>query len=246
MRRQPEALVISDVARAGADTDWSAWCVSDEDDVAQGTEHGQIVYAALSSLRELARERAEHPAWRSVLIASDQFFAWVPEQPRVRVSPDVYLLDDPPPRPHPNSWQTWLPGHHPPRFAIEVVSPKLLAKDYDIVPHKYAQLGTRELVIADWEAAAGRVDTGRADREAIQVYRRLPDGAFGRVACGDGPAQCREIDAHVLFVAGPDNAWQLRLSRDAHGRDLVPTTAERARAAEARVRELEALLDRDD
>ena len=37
----------------------------------------------------------------STLAAFDNFFAWMEAEPNVRVSPDVYLLDDPPPPPWP-------------------------------------------------------------------------------------------------------------------------------------------------
>lgn len=64
-------------------------------------------------------------------------------EPNVRVSPDAYLLDDPPPRPRPRMWQTWRAGHLPPRFALEVASPENWRKDYEDNPPKYSLLGTR-------------------------------------------------------------------------------------------------------
>ena len=104
--------------------------------------HPRIVRLLLSAMDELARERG----WARTLVAGDQFFAWIPQEPLVRISPDVYLLDDPPAPPYPAMWRTWLAGQAAPRFAVEVVSDDW-AKDYLLAPRKYAQLGTRELVV---------------------------------------------------------------------------------------------------
>jgi Uma2 family endonuclease len=234
--RRPRALnVVRDPApeELGARIDWSAWYLTDEDDVGEGNEQSRIIDVARSSLRELLRERGLH----GVHVGSDQFFAWLREEPLVRVSPDVYLLDDPPAPPLPPSWQTWKPGHRPPRLAIEIVSPderhpERWRKDYDEGPEKYAQLGTRELVIFDPEAACGRA--GAPGRVALQQYRREADGSFVRTYAGAGPVvQAAEIEAWLAIQrVGP--IALLRVARDAEGRDLVPTEAERAERAERR------------
>lgn len=222
---------VDNVDNVSAGVDWSSWYVTDEEDMAEGYEQGVIIREFLSALGELARERI----WTRTLIGSDQFFAWVPSEPLVRVSPDVYLLDDPPPPPRPSMWQTWLPGHRAPRFALEVVSENW-RKDYEQVPAKYALLGARELVIFDPEVASGAVTSQpRAPRHALQVYRRTPDDKFVRVYQGAGPVHSTEIDAW-LFVRPEGAVVRLRLSRDPEGRALVPT-AEEAREAEASARE---------
>jgi Uma2 family endonuclease len=160
-------------------------------------EQAQIIEILRSVVEQLCRERG----WRRVYVGADQVFAWMPGEPLVRVSADVYLLDDPPAPPLPASWQTWKEGHHPPRFAVEIVSgddqhPDRWRKDYDEAPEKYAQLtqlGAEELVIFDPEAAAGRArDRGRV---ALQVYRRQPDGTFLRAHAGAGPAETRALGA---------------------------------------------------
>ncbi|WP_052374560.1 Uma2 family endonuclease [Chondromyces apiculatus] len=92
-------------------------------------EHAEIITILLSVLSELAAMRG----WTEVLLSRDNFFAWIQEEPLVRVSPDVYLLDDPPPRPRPKMWQTWLPGHRPPRWAVEIVSDDW-RNDYEEAP----------------------------------------------------------------------------------------------------------------
>jgi len=223
-----------------AQADGSSWCLTDEEDMGQSGEQTLIIKLLSSCLEELARERG----WERVLISSDQFFAWIPGAPLVRVSPDVYLLDDPPPLPLPLSWQTWKHGHRAPRFAVEIVSgddrrSRAWRKDYDDAPAKYAQLGTKELVIFDPEAAAGR--TRRQERVALQLYRREEDGGFVQVHAGPGPVFSRELQIW-LFVLRDGEVARLRLARDEALQDWVPTEAERAeqerRRAEAAEREL--------
>jgi Uma2 family endonuclease len=158
----------------------------------------------------------------------------------------VYLLDDPPPPPLPASWQTWQPGHSAPRWAVEVVSadekhPDRWHKDYDEAPQKYAQLGSAELVIFDPEAAAGRAR--EAERVALQLYRRTPDGGFLRVHTGAEPVRSEQVEAWLVVVqAGP--VARLRLARDARGSKVIPTAEERADRAERALAALEAQLAR--
>ena len=204
---------------------WAAWYLRDEDDVGEGTEQGITVRTLLSALRELARERD----WARTLVAGDQFFAWVEHEPLVRISPDVYLLDDPPAPPYPGMWRTWLPGQAAPRFAVEVVSDDW-AKDYVQAPRKYEQLGTSELIVFDPEA--GR----RGRRFALQLFRRDASGALVRLAAGDDPVHSRELDAWLVVHRDPGGA-RLRIARDPAGRELIPTTEERALALQAQLRE---------
>ena len=94
-------------------------------------------------------------------------------------------------------WQTWLPGHRPPRWAVEIVSDDW-KKDYEDNPLKYAQLGARELVIFDPDAAL--TSDRRGVRVPLQVYRRDADGAFVRVYRGEGPARSEERLPNIGFV----------------------------------------------
>lgn len=204
---------------------WSAWHRTDEDDMGESYEHHAIIRLFLATLSELARERD----WTRSVVASDQYFAWVEDHPLVRVSPDVYVLDDAP-EPIPDSWQTWRPGHPPPRFALEVVSQRW-GKDYDDNPPKYDQLGARELVIFDPDVAPGRTA-----RTPLQVFRRDGD-RLRRVAAGPGPLHSVELDAWLVVVPGP----RLRLARDAAGADLVPTAEEQAAVLRRRLTDLTAL-----
>jgi Uma2 family endonuclease len=239
--RTPRALDVvwdPDPQDLEARIDWSSWYLTDEEDMGEGGEQEQIIWVLKQVLTQLASERG----WRNVHIGADQFFAWVESEPLVRVSPDVYLLDHPPPRPLPASWQTWLPGHRPPRLAFEIVSEETWHKDYRDAPKKYAQLGTRELVVYDPEAAAGRARG--AEREALHVFRREADSGFVRAYHGAGPARSEELEAWLVVIREGDVAT-LGVSRDAGGLDLVPTLeqareqAEQAREQERAAREQE-------
>src|SRR5262249_25498040 len=158
---------------------------------------GDDINEVHSSLTVLAEERG----WARVRVGFDNFFAWIQAEPLVRVSPDVYLLDDPPAE-LPKSFQTWLPGHHPPRWALEIGSEerKSWRKDTEENPLKYAQLGTRELVIFDPHAPLLLNGGGARARVPLQVYRRAADGAFVRVYYGNGPVHSAEIDATLVVL----------------------------------------------
>lgn len=136
-----------------------------------------MIRLLLSSLGELAAERG----WRDAFWARANFFAWVCDEPLVRFSPHAYLLDDPPPPPRPKMWQTWLSGHKPPRWAVEIVSEDW-KKDYDEAPLKYAQLGAREFVMFDPEVALNL--ERRGPRVPLQVYGATPTAP----SCASTPA----------------------------------------------------------
>jgi len=224
-RRPPRGWVGWDPAPEERDAvvDWSPWYLTDEDDMGESGEQNVIIRVLLSVLAVLAEERG----WTRTLVGSDQFFAWVEQEPLVRVSPDVYLLDDPPSPPLPDSWATWLPGIGPPRFALEVVSRKEWRKDYEGNPPKYSQLGTSELVVFDpWAGTSG---AGKAERLPLQIFRKTAEGALERVYCGPGPARSEELQAW-LVVRSTGGRRVLRVARDAAGSDLVPTEEEDRRA----------------
>ncbi len=227
--RPPQALQVvfdPDPEEIGARIDWSSWYLTDEEDMGEGCEQNLIIWILRQILTELARERG----WEDVFIGADQFFAWVEEHPLVRVSPDVFLLDDPPPRPLPASWQTWREGHRPPRLAIEIVSEDW-EKDYKDNPPKYAQLGTRELVIFDPEAATGL--TANPERVALQMFRHEADGAFLRVFAGAEMVRSDELDAWLVVCREGDVAT-LSIARDPEGLDLVlPIEQAREQAEQA-------------
>jgi Uma2 family endonuclease len=205
-----------------------------EEKMGQGGAHAravQLMIAVLTALRD-EQKRQAYVGW-------DVFIEWDPNDPRARVSPDLFLLDGQPPGLVPSIWCTWEPGCDPPRFAMEIVSKKSRAKDYDQSPMRYSALGVEELAIFDPEPRG-------EDAFRLQVYRRNARGQWLRAYAGSGPVESKVLGAWLVVV---DGGARVRLARDADGKDLVPTAEERAAtaderaaAAEARVRELEALL----
>ena len=193
--RPPAAWVVLDPVQAGLDgeVDWSSWYLTDEDDLGEGTEQFLIAQAVYSTLLVLARERG----W-TAFVGRDQVFAWVEDEPLVRVSPDAYVLAGAAPSPLPAMWETWRPGHAPPRVAVEVVWEDTWREDYQDNPPKYAQLGAEELVIFDPGATPARP---AAERVPLQVFRRTSEGAFLRVHAGATPARSEALseDAGALW-----------------------------------------------
>ncbi|MFO0602351.1 MAG: Uma2 family endonuclease [Polyangiales bacterium] len=179
---------------------------------------------------------------------------WNRSQPTVGVDPDVMWVEPRLPKGL-RSVLTWEPGVKPPRVAVEIVGRETAHKDYNHGPSKYAASGTRELWVFDPDGF-GRTDTGEGPW-VLQVWRRQR-GRFVRVYAGDGPARTEALDAWLVVKGG-----LLRVADDREGQRLWPTLGEaraaaeeraaseaavrvaadaRADAADARVRELEALL----
>jgi Uma2 family endonuclease len=234
--RSPFAAVLRDVPadEMGAAVDWTHWYLDESGEVAESCEQGDIIRNLLSSLNELARWRG----WKRIYLGADNYFAWVRKHPLVRVSPDAYLVDDPP-TPLPRSWQTWLSGHRPPRWAVEIVSEDW-KKDYRDAPAKYAMLGCSELVVFDPEATRGETRSA-SGRVPLTVFRRGEDAAFVEAYSGRSPAFSKELDCW-LQARREGYAARLRLSFDEAGEQTVPTAdearteAERTRAEAERTR----------
>jgi Uma2 family endonuclease len=216
---------------------WEALRAEDQEEkMGQGALHGDATALFADVTKVLVGE--QH---RTARVAWDLFVEWDPNDPRARVSPDVLLLDGQPPDIEPSIWQTWKPSCDPPRFALEIVSDKSRAKDYDLSPSRYAALGTEELAVFD-PAPRG------PDAFPLQVFRRSDRGQFLRVYAGPGPAESVVLRAWLVVTDGGE---RVRLAHDAEGRDLIPTPQEQARAAteraetaEAKVQQLEEELAR--
>jgi Uma2 family endonuclease len=213
--------------------DWRRWYLRDEDDVGNSPDQND----AIDDFTASALTRAHELGWTNVRVASDEFFAWVKKHPLVRVSPDTFVLDDPPPGQRPEMWETWRPGIRAPRFALEVVSDKSPRKDLVQGPEKYHQLGTRELVIFDQTVAEGKHP--RSKRVPLEVWRRTPKGRFRRVYRGGAPAWSEELQAALVITFDITGAALLRLARDEQGTQLIPTTTEARAEAERQRAEAE-------
>ncbi len=227
-----EALVKSD-----GTIDWSPWYLTEEEDMGQSGEQCDIIDVLRSSLAMLAEERG----WSSLRIASDEFFAWVESETYVQASPEVYLLDDPPITEErlPRRWETWRPGHNPPRFAVEIVSSEW-KKDYAINPARYDHMGVAELVLVDADALVR--DLSARGRAPLVVYRRSESDRLERVYFGAGPAFCAEIDAYLCFGLAAPGQPRVRISRDPHGEDRVATIEEDRAATKEELADAEARI----
>ena len=201
---------------------WETLRESDlEEKIGQGGAHASAVMLAVDATTALRDE--QH---RLAYIGWDVFIEWDPNDPRARVSPDLFLLDGEEPTIAPLIWCTWEAGREPPRFAMEIVSQRSRAKDYDINPSKYSALGVEELLIFDPEPRG-------EDAFALQLYRRTPRGQFLRAYAGPGPVESKVLDAWWVVVEG---GRRVRLARDAAGTDLVLTADEQAAAAKAQAK----------
>lgn len=218
----------SEALRRGV-VDWSSWYLTDEEDVGESPKQGEIIRLLIALLKTWVREREISGAY----VGGDNFFAWMENEPLVRVSPDAFVLLDAP-QPLPPSFQTWQPGIQAPLIAVEIVSEDW-QKDYALGPEKYERLGVQELVIFDPDAA-GRVGA----RTVLQIYRRTEDGLFVRMATGAGPLWSEALDAAFVVTTSARGSF-LRLAYDAAGRKLLPTRAEaEAQRAEAEAKRADA------
>src|SRR5690606_28427407 len=136
-----------------------------------------------------------------------------------RRAPDVFVMDDPP-RPLPNCFETWRPGHSPPRIAFEFVSQEW-KKDYYEILGDYDQLGVEELVIFDRRAAVQQELDGlsahdHALRQPIQLFARDASGLLTRAYAGQRPVFSRVLGAW-LVVTTTDHGPTLGLATDPEG-----------------------------
>lgn len=203
--------------------------------VAMSCEQSDFIHDLRSSLGKLARLRG----WTRVRIAGHNYFAWSRQQPEKRITPDVYLLDDPPTGELPRVWRTWLPGQRPPRWAVEIVTARW-REDYQELPGKYEELGCQELVLFDPEATLGK--THNHQRVPLTVYRRSAEGRLSKVFAGRGPAWSQELGVWLVPRRECYSA-RLRLSEDEAGTKIVPTAEESVDAAERALGLLKATHD---
>ena len=192
---------------------------------------------AVDDFTASVRTRAAELGWTNVRVGKDEFYAWVKKHPLVRISPDTFVMDDPPEGRRPRIWQTWRAGVNPPRFALEVVSDNSPRKDLVDGPAKYRQLKTLELVIFDQTIAQG--GHPRSKRVPLEVWRRTPAGRFQRVHRGSAPAWSEQLQSWLVVTFDATGAAILRLARDEQGATLVPTAVEARAEAERQRAEAE-------
>jgi len=172
---------------------------------------------------------------RDAQVARNLAVRWDPQRPQTGTDPDLCMIEPRTPDGDDlTSLRTWLPGHSPPKLAIEVVSSSEPKKDYFTAPERYAACGANELWVFDPQLLGPRLLGGPY---RLQVWRRASDGAFERVYAGDGPAYSTHLEAWLFAVA---EGRKLRIASDREGNEWWPTGEEAARAAEAAARAAEA------
>jgi hypothetical protein len=172
--------------------------------------------------------RAILAAWAAgigrVRVVRNLAVRWDRANPKVGVDPDVTVLKPAPKAADLRSLRTWLPDHHPPLLAVEVVSETNPSKDYVAAPEKYAASGTRELWLFDPLLAGPAV---RGGPWRLQVWQRKKERLV-RVYAGDGPFRSAALGAYAVAV---EEGRKLRIADDAAGSRPWLTRAEAALAA---------------
>ncbi|WP_234023719.1 Uma2 family endonuclease [Sorangium cellulosum] len=169
-------------------------------------------------------------------IGSDQFVYWLASNPRRCLAPDAFVRLGTPDTTF-RSWKTWERGA--PELAVEIVSDHDDdTADWDEKLDRYHELGVLELV---------RFDPAAPEGQRLRVWDRIQGDLVEREVEADHTA-CDVLGLHWVVAASNGMPVALRLARDPAGRDLVLTAEEaaevRAKAAERRIAELEAELQR--
>ena len=168
-------------------------------------------------------------------IGCDQFVYWDAANPRVCLAPDAFVRLGGPDELF-GSWKVWERGA--PHVAIEIVSDHdARDRNWEAKLQHYRQLGVRELVRFDPDAAERRV----------QVWHRVEDDLVEREFATE-PVRSNVLPGYWLAVEDARLGPSLRLSHDERGQTLFLTPAEadaqRIQADAQRIRELEAELAR--
>ncbi|MEI9953768.1 MAG: Uma2 family endonuclease [Pseudomonadota bacterium] len=146
-------------------------------------------------------------------IGCDQFVYWDPTNPRACLSPDAFVRfgakDE-----HFRSWKVWERGA--PHVAVEIISDSDASElSWDEKLERYRRLGVSELVWFDPESPA----------HPLRIWDFVGDDLLERRLL-EPFAQSRHLGGYWLPIEEPNGGLTLRLSRDEHGLQLLPTPAE--------------------
>ena len=166
------------------------------------------------------------------IIGCDQFVYWDRTDPKQCLAPDAFVRLGAPDCEF-RSWKVWERGA--PDVAVEIIS-DFDARDKYWEPQfeKYRRLGVRELVRFEGDDDGGI---------SLRIWDSIDDDLVEREGV-EHIAASHVLPGAWVVVIDAQGIPRLRLSRDAEGTDLYPTPTERAEAAEARIRALEAELAR--
>ena len=195
-----------------------------DEEMPETRRHLEVRTALYQSLKAAFGDKA--------VLGSEQFVFWDPTDPRARCAPDVMLRLGERDAPF-DSWKVWERGA--PHLAVEIIS----ASDSTEGPwsqklERYRKVGVRELVSFDADDPV----------HPLRIWDFVEGDLVERDPGASGFRTCSVLSAHWCLRPEPELGLTLRLARDPDGLDLYPTHEEAQRAAEARVRELEAELAR--
>lgn len=146
-------------------------------------------------------------------VGADQFVYWDASSPRRCLAPDAFVKLGVPAH-LPDVWRTWAQGT--PELCVEILSPSDSAEKLTFAEklRRYKALGTRELVVFNADAKAGR---------RLRVWDRVRDDFVERIVVNE-TARCTVLRG-VAFVVAPDPKLGdvLRLTQDGA---MVPTELE--------------------
>ena len=173
---------------------------------------------------------------RKVLIGGDQFFYYREGDPKSKVAPDIYVVEDEDtPIEEVRSWKLWEHEGKAPSLAVEVVS-REYRKDYeqDFLA-RYEALGVRELFRYDPERVAAPPPVGRRERRSLLThFVRNEAGQLVAVPLeAPGRARSAVYDFWLVHVS-PST---LRIGTGPLGEALWPTHEERAELESRRAEE---------
>ncbi len=200
-----------------------------EETVPETGEHLWLRTALWSMLRLAFGDRA--------IVGSDQFLYWDPTDAKQCLAPDILVWFGAPTQLFP-SWKVWERGA--PHLAIEVIS-EHDARDrhWERKLAAYQRSGVRELVRFD----------PKDMENPLRLWDRLEGDLVEREVSKRELEYSDVLGSYWFVEPSRDSGLMLRLSRDSTGHEKLLTDeearrveAEARRAAEARVRELEAEL----
>jgi hypothetical protein len=161
-------------------------------------------------------------------IGCDQFVYWDPTDPKACLAPDAFVRWGEPDSLF-QSWKAWERGA--PHVAVEIISDSdARDRDWESALSRYRRLGVMELV---------RFDPASLDRP-LRVWDLVDHDLVERIVEGNVAAS-RCVPGFWVVVDDAALGPSLRLGHDASAERLYPTPQEQA---EARVRQLQAELDR--
>jgi Uma2 family endonuclease len=184
-------------------------------------------------LRTLLFQFLAHGFGDAAMVGSDQFVYWDPTNPRACLSPDAFVRFGTKNEDF-KSWKVWERGALD--VAVEIISDSDASElSWDEKLDRYRQLRVSELVWFDPESPD----------QPLRIWDLVGDDLLERRLFRPC-AESRHLGGYWLPVVS--GGLTLRLSRDEHGLELFPTpeehTAQKLRAAEQRIAELDAELKR--